>query len=150
VEQFKVGKTFYERAVMIDTGPLIAMYDPSDKRGEDVQSILHLMYQRNIPLYITQLTIAETHRRILYDLGYKLAYKFVDSVTDGTVNILVASSEDITKAIEIITRYTDQTITLTDAVSMALMLRLGIKDVLSFDWHFSLLNFNLVSTGNSL
>jgi len=131
---------------MIDTGPLISLYDKKDSRRKKVKKAIQDMQKAGYPFFITMLTIAETQRRILFDINYVTALDFLDVITDGSINLIRYDKNDFTSAIDIIKRYTDQKITLTDAVNMAIMKRLGIIKVLSYDRHFSILNFTLVPT----
>ena len=130
--------------MLLDTGPLISLYDAKDNRGERINAIMQQMQRLKYPVCITLLTIAETQRRILYDIGYKRALEFLKAINDGSVHILEIEKKDIIDAIDVIERYSDQKISCTDAVSMAVMKRIGIQKVLSYDWHFGLLNFSVL------
>lgn len=133
---------------MLDTGPLIALYDPSDCRGTAVQALIQHMKQDKYPVCITRLTIAEAHNRILYDVNESQALAFLETITDGSIHILDLEVSDVSEAIAIIKRYPGQKITCTDAVSMAVMKRMGIRSVLSYDHHFWYLNFSVLPQGN--
>jgi predicted nucleic acid-binding protein len=143
-ENLPIGQTIYERAVMLDTGPLISLFDPKDNRGEQVRLILQGVQVQKYPVCITQLTIAEAHRRLLYDIGHQQALNFLEAITDGSINILDVGQGDIFDALGIVRRYFDQRITFTDAINMAVMKRVGIHKALSYDFHFQLLNFSLL------
>jgi predicted nucleic acid-binding protein len=45
---------------------------------------------------------------------------------------------------EYVKRFSDQKLTFTDTVNMAVMRRLGLRKVFSFDWHFGLLGFQVI------
>ena len=141
VDVGRVGQTIYERAVMLDTGPLISLYDPRDSRGEQVSTTLQQVQKLKYPVCVTLLTIAEAHRGILYNVGYEHALEFLKAICDGSVHIVPIEEKDINNAINIIGRYSDQDISYTDAVSMSVMKRMGIYKVLSYDHHFWVLNF---------
>jgi predicted nucleic acid-binding protein len=142
----RVPKTIYERAILLDTGALEAIADPKDQyHGSAVRyraELLELAY----PLYITTLTIAETHRRLLYQphLGYPQALNFLQNVYDGSTNIVRPLEEDELRAMEYVKQFSDQKLTFTDTINMAVMRRLGLRKVFSFDWHFGLLGFQVV------
>jgi predicted nucleic acid-binding protein len=40
-------------------------------------------------------------------------------------------------------KYSDKDLTYTDAINMAVMIRIGLKNVFAFDWHFTLLGFQV-------
>jgi predicted nucleic acid-binding protein len=141
-----VPHSIYERAVLLDTSALEAIIDARDRCNKDaIQCLIEL---RNIsyPIYITNLTIAETHRRLLYKPHFdnRLALSFLVNIYDGSVNIVRATEADELKAIGYIERFGDQKLTLTDAVSMAVMIRLRMRKIFSFDWHFRLLGFQII------
>jgi predicted nucleic acid-binding protein len=45
---------------------------------------------------------------------------------------------------EYVKRFSDQKLTFTDTINMAVMRRLGLRKVFSFDWHFGLLGFQVI------
>ncbi len=136
-----IGNTIYERAVMLDTSPLVALFDQADARQADVRGKLLTLQQAQIPVFITHIIMAETHARILQRFGIQSAASFLDTISDGSVNIVATEHIDLRKAREIIARFPDQDISLADATTMAVMLRMGILNVLTFDHHYWLLNF---------
>jgi len=129
---------------MLDSGPLISLYDSRDDRGEQVRATLQKLQELQYPLCITHLTVAETHTHILYNVGYKRALEFLRAITDGSVHVLEIEAKDAIDAIDIIEKYRDQGIAYTDAVSMSIMKRVGIQTVLSYDHHFWALNFHIL------
>ena len=143
-----VGGRIYERAIMFDSGPLISLYDPRDDRGSRVQEIIESASSSKYPLCISLVVISETHKRLLYDTGYHSALRFVgDFDTDirqGNINLLIPTIGDIERCVDILRRFSDQDISFTDALTMTLMKREGIRKVLTFDRHFQLLNFSLI------
>ena len=134
---------------MFDSGPLISLYDPRDDRGIEIQTILQRSVNSGFPIIITIPIISETHRRLLYDVGYIAAYRFLfdfrRDITSDDINLLDTTDSDFTDALAIINRYSDQSITFTDAIVMSIMKRIGIQKVLSFDHHFWILNFTVIS-----
>lgn len=140
----RVGYTIHERAVMLDTCSLVSLYDPGDDRGEVISVMLEQMKERKYPVYITLLTIAETHNRILQHVGYERALGFLKAITDGSVHILEIQETDITDAIGFIEKYSDKQISCTDALSAAVMRRMRIQHVLSYDRHFRDLGFFII------
>jgi len=141
-----VPRSIYERAVLFDTCALEAIADPRDQYHEVATQCLAQLRPLGYPFYVTTLTIAETHRRLLYKpyLGNLPALRFLEGVYDGSINIVRPLEEDELQAMEYIRRFKDQKLTLYDTVSMAVMNRLGLRKVLSFDWHFTLLGFQVI------
>lgn len=141
-----VPRSIYERAVLFDTCALEAIADPRDKYHKAATQCLAELKQLAYPFYVTTLTIAETHRRLLYKphLGILAALRFLESMYDGSSNIVRSLEEDELQAMEYIKRFDDQTLTFTDTTNMAVMNRLGLRKVFSFDWHFTLLGFQVI------
>ncbi|MBN2003923.1 MAG: PIN domain-containing protein [Anaerolineae bacterium] len=143
-----VPRTIYERAVLFDTCALEALVDQYDKYHQDAVQCLQELQRMSYPFYVTTFTIAETHRRLLYKprQGIAPALNFLEGVYDGAFNIVRPDEEDERQGLAYIERFTDQKLTVTDSVSMAVMKRLGLRKVFSFDWHFTLLGFQTIPT----
>lgn len=141
-----VPRSIYERAVLFDTCALEAIADPRDQYHKAAAQCLAELRRLAYPFYVTTLTIAETHRRLLYEphLGNLPALRFLESIYDGSTNIVRPLEEDELRAIEYIKRFEDQKLTFTDTISMAVMNRLGLRKIFSFDWHFTLLGFQVI------
>lgn len=60
------------------------------------------------------------------------------------LEILRPGPEEETEAIRLFEKYADQEVSFTDAVSFALMRRLGIKRAFTFDRHFRLAGFEVI------
>lgn len=140
----QIGQTIYEQALMLDSGPLISLYTPNDPEKNTIKELLQQIESQSYPVCITHLTIAETHRRILYDVNQGIAMSFLSNIYDRTINIFELQDPDIQDAIGIIARYSDQQISYTDAISMAVMKRIGIRKILTYDHHFQILNFSIL------
>jgi len=141
-----VPHSMYERAVLFDTCALEAIADPRDKYHGAASQCLSEFRRLAYPFYVTTLTIAETHRRLLYKphLGFLSALRFLEGVYDGSTNIVRLLEEDELQAVQYIKRFKDHKLTITDTISMAVMKRLGLRKVFSFDWHFTLLGFQVI------
>ena len=128
-----LGRTLYARAVLADTGALLALADNGDSHSVDAVTCIQSIARHNLPFFISIPTIYESHRRLLFDLGHSAATRFLESIYDGSINILRTIDEDEQEARRILARYQALNLTQTDAVNMALMIRFGIATVFSFD-----------------
>ena len=133
---FPVGRTLYSHAVLVDTGAFLALADVKDKNHKDAVECLKKIAEYRLPLFVPLPIIYESHKRFLFDLGQLAAKRFLNSIYDGSLNIVRTIEEDERQANILLERYKDLKLTLTDASSMALMLRLGIAASFSFDRHF--------------
>jgi len=142
----RVPKSLYEQAILLDTGAVEALADSKDQYHQSAVHCRADLLELTYPLFITTLTIAEAHRRLLYKahLGHRQALNFLDDIYGGSVHIIRPFAEDELQAREYIRRFSDQKLTFTDTVNMAVMRRIGLLKVFSFDWHFGLLGFQVI------
>lgn len=134
--QALIGKGLYSRAVLIDTGAFLALANSRDTHHSAAFECLKSIAKYRLPIFISLPTIYESFRRILFDLGQQSARRFLDQVLDGSDNLKRTIIEDEHEARKLIQRYAALQLTLTDAANMALMIRLEIAVVFSFDRHF--------------
>ena len=131
-----VGKSLYSRAVLADTGAILALANSRDRNHGVAEDCLRSIHSYRLPIYAPLPIIYETHKRLLFDLGPASSKRFLDSVRNNSVIVIRTIVEDEQEAKLLIERYQDLRITLFDAVSMAIMLRVGIAVSFSFDRHF--------------
>lgn len=136
-----VHRLIFERAVLIDTSALYALADSRDSRHEQATECLNMIAQFHLPVWIANFTIAEAHRLILHNLGTRIGLSFLENVYDGSIAVERAFEIDEQQARNYLSRFADQSIPYTDAISFAIMKRLGIAKAFTFDWHFRLLGF---------
>jgi len=89
-------------------------------------------------MFISNCVSAETHALVLSRRGRDLAARVLFA-TDSNPRIrrIQATPDDERRAREIIVRYDDKAFSLTDAISFAIMERLGISHAFTFDRHFA-------------
>jgi len=134
--QIPFGKGLFARSVLIDTGAFIALADTKDKFHKEAVDCLGLIAKNRLPLFVTVPTIYETQRNIIHKLGLNASRNFLDSIYDGSHNIVRTIEEDDIEAKKLIEKYASLELTLTDSVNMVIMLKIGIAKVFSFDRHF--------------
>ena len=89
----------------------------------------------------SNLVLAETWRLLHHKLHWQAAESFWRIIRQGAADLEVVSAEDMEGAWLIGQRYPDQDFSLTDRTSFALMERLQIVDVATFDHHFAIYRF---------
>lgn len=137
----QIGKSLYSSSVLIDTGAFIALKDPLDINHNFALNCSVEIARRHLPLFVTTPTICETQRRFLFDFGVVEAQSLLENIYDGSFNIIRTVEADELKAIELTTKYKSHELTLTDAINMAVMLRLEIANAFSFDRHYPQVGF---------
>ena len=72
--------------------------------------------------------------------------QFIREIRAGNTIIVRARASDEERAERILFRYTDKDFSFADAISFAVMERLGIQLAFTFDHHFEQYGFTIVST----
>ena len=133
-----IPQTLYERAVFLDTSAFIELQlNKPDALDCKQQIDLYLL-----PMYTTTLIIAETHRRLLFDHGKNPAFSFLSWIYTSNVTIIRHDIPEDCVAKNLVYQFWDLGITYCDAVSFAVMLKLGIFKAFTYDCeHFRAVGF---------
>lgn len=133
-----VPQAIYERAVFLDTSALIEL----QLQNPDATNCREQIDLNLIPTYTTTLVIAETHRRLLYDHGRDLAFSFLSGIFASNTVIIRHDKPEDTVARHLLRQYWDLNLPFCDAVSFAVMLKLGIFKSFTYDCkHFQAVGF---------
>lgn len=127
--------------MFLDSGALIAAQNPRDEHHQSAHECLRKIAAHRLPVFAPSPAVYETHRLLLFRLGRAGAREALQNILDGSVTIVPQELVDEERALQLLDRYSDVDLTLTDAVSMAIMERLRIATCMSFDHHFSLSGF---------
>ena len=129
----------------VDTSALIAFADRSDT--------YHLLFRRLFSspprLITTPLVIAEGHGWFLRRYDRTRALQFLAMIELMTPRELIpVGPDEQTAAIAILRRFSDQDLTLADAVGLHLMAVRGVRECWSTDFHLGLTGIPLVIHGH--
>jgi predicted nucleic acid-binding protein len=120
--------------IVADTSGLVALLDAGEPEHERVRDAIE---DDAGPLLAIDFVLAETDYLVLRRLGAEAERGFVAQVKSGAIHREPVTSADIDRASEILERYADQELGLTDASVMAVAERLDAP-VLTLDRrHFS-------------
>jgi len=135
-----------DNIIFVDTSAYFALIYEKDGNHEKARNFLELAEKHKLILLTSNFIIAETHVLILRtpSLGYRIAKFFLEDIRTTLNKPERITEEDEERAFEIITKYSDKYFTYTDATSFALMERLGIKRVFTFDNHYNQYGFQKV------
>lgn len=125
------------RTVLADTGPLYALADPADQFHTRATSDLATITDKGFTVVINYATLCEAYTLVRRRLGGNYARQWLTELLDGAA-LLNPEPSDYQWAAGQIERFADQPITLVDAVTVAVSLRLGVP-VWSFDRHLALM-----------
>lgn len=138
------GKQGLSPVTFIDTGAFFSVFDRSDVFHDQAARYLQRCGQEGHRLVTSNFVLAESHALLLSRLGSSHARRFLQSVLQGRVVVERVTEVDEERARRILFRYLDKTYTYTDSTSFALMERLGIGHVFTFDRHFAQYGFSMV------
>ncbi len=121
-------------SIFADTGALLAAYNPRDKYYQAAQAFFHSDHR----FVTTNFVVDETITLALNRVGHRLAVELGDNLWSGNLaGIVYVTKTDQRLAWDLFKRYDDKMFSFTDCTSFAVMLRLGLTDVFTFDGDFT-------------
>jgi predicted nucleic acid-binding protein len=122
------------RAVLVDTGPLYALVDPSDQYHSRAAGELERLTAGGYVLHVAYPNLLEAYTLVLRKLGGNVALGWLAEVRDG-FGLLNPNRESYWAAANKVRRYPDQAITLFDAVLAVLAEEVRLP-IWTYDHHF--------------
>jgi len=124
-------------AVFIDTSAYLAVLKRDDYHHREALAVVESLTRQRAALFTSNFVIAETHAILLRYLGHEPARTYLQQMDDSRATVIVrAEAADEAAARSIIYRYADKDFSLTDAISFAIMARLGLGQAFTYDKHF--------------
>jgi predicted nucleic acid-binding protein len=119
----------------VDTGIWVALIDAADPLHGRAVALIE--GYRSFPLFSNDMVLSETVTLFCRELGPEVAARFGCDFLDGKFGTLVSTERaDWVQAFALIEAYREQTLSAADAASMAVVRRLDLEKVASFDRHF--------------
>jgi predicted nucleic acid-binding protein len=132
------------RVFFADTAFWKAVADNRDEKHEEASSLLRDIYSQSVELIISDYVFSETLTLIRLRAGHQKAMDWSKNLLSSKAIRFTRIDEKLfSSALSIFSRYNDQTLSFVDCSSFALIKAFRIKDVLTFDSDFRLLNVNL-------
>jgi predicted nucleic acid-binding protein len=132
--------------IVCDTGVLVAAAindDAYHRQSVDLLTSLHLTGER---VLVPATVAAEVGYMLGRDDHHDREADFLDSMGDGTFNLVDLTAEDYSRAAELVRQYSDLPFGTTDATVVALCERLGLREVATLDRrHFTIVRPRHVS-----
>lgn len=125
------------RAVLVDTGPLLALADPSDQYHDRAHETLGRLASTDRGLLFSYPVVSETYTLLLRHLKPAFAQRWLGAIETGA-SLVNPTDRDYLDAIRLLRRYGDQAISLVDATLAILSKRLELP-VWTFDRDFDVL-----------
>jgi predicted nucleic acid-binding protein len=133
------------RRVLVDTSAFYALTDPRDENHTTAAALRNHLIAERWRLFTTELILAETHALLLARLGRSTALQLLQAIEASPTTILPATPADHRRARAILSQYDDKEFSLTDAISFAVMERLGISYAFTFDRDFTQYGFTVLT-----
>jgi uncharacterized protein len=121
------------KRIVIDAGPLIALFDKDDKYHPDAMKFLR-DFKGELISNIAVITEV-TH---LLDFSVRVQIDFLQWVGNGGISIAEILREDLQRIIELTEKYSDLPMDFADASLVVLCERMKIKDIASVDRDFGI------------
>lgn len=124
-------------SVFVDTSVWYAAADSNDAGNSRAKSVL----AAGEPLVTTDHVLIETWILLRHRIRRQAAERFWDGLRSGVASVELVGAADLEAAWAIGTSYRDQDFSIVDRTSFAVMRRLGIERVASFDNDFAVYRF---------
>lgn len=126
--------------IMIDTSAVYAMLDRSDQMHGKAKDYLLDLARKKRKVMLTNFIVAECHALISSRLNHQMARDWIKNLCWPVERV---SEEDETRALQIILSHEDKSYSYTDAITFAVMERIGLSTTLAFDHYFAQYGFTL-------
>ena len=121
--------------VLLDASFWIALRDQREPQFAKAQAVARQLFKEKVQLVITPFILAEVHA--YFSRSPHLTLQILNDFENNPVMCCESlTSADQREAIAILRKHRDKAYSFCDAVSFALMRRLGIRQAASFDDHF--------------
>lgn len=126
-------------SVFVDTSVLYAAVDAGDVGHQRAKDVI----DGEQMLVCTDHVLVETMLLVTRRAGWQIAERLWHGLRGGIARIEITTSADLELAASIGERFADQEFSLVDRTSFAVMHRLGISQVASFDKDFAVYRFGV-------
>lgn len=129
------------KRIFVDTSAWVAVTNRRDQYHAEAGNFYQGIFKDH-ELLTTNLVAAETYILLRLDCGLEVALGWWERIASSLKVKIIYVDPDLTEeAITILRRYDDQTFSLTDAISFALMKKMKITAAFAFDVHFTTAGF---------
>ncbi len=130
--------------IFIDTGAFLAHIMPDDQFSDSASEAWQRLEQERTPLFSSEPVLIETTNFLIRQQSPDIAAEWLRHVIPSNeIRWLQPSKDDFRHAKDLIVKFSDQCLSLTDAISFSLMKRHAISNAFSYDKHFSMAGFKL-------
>lgn len=136
------------KGLFVDTSAWYSLVNAAHRDHNVLARELRQQIRSGAQLVSTNLVVAETHALLLRRAGRHAAFAFLESVSQSPNQVETITPERTATAISgWIEPFSDQSFSLADAASFAVMTELGIREALTLDSHFAAAGFVMLPHG---
>lgn len=131
--------------IFIDTSAWVAIADRNDQYAKEAGEAYKSLILKREQLITSDLVLVETYNLLSQTIGSRATVHFGNRLKENPfLKVVSVTISDWEKAWKILERYDDKDFSFTDCTSFALMERLKIKTVFTFDAHFTQYGFSKI------
>jgi predicted nucleic acid-binding protein len=124
------------RKIFIDTSLLTAFVDRGNARHLRAAKSLEVTASIGYRIYTTPAIINEAYEELRRQVGTTVALEFLQTVLQSGIEVIFLQKMDLNAAYRILKVNRTEPISLTEALTAALMQRKGITQIMTFrPWH---------------
>ncbi len=128
--------------LFVDTGAFYARYVAGDQYHQEAHTLWEKVRQEKLACLTSNFVLAELVTLIAYCFGSSQALTTAREIYDsGAIEIYRPTLENEMRGLDFIARFSDQRISMTDAVSFAVMEKQDLTTAFTFDHHFEIAGF---------
>lgn len=126
------------RRVFVDTSGFLGLLVAEDANHVRARSLFEQAHRERWQLVTTNAVIIECYSLFLVRTrdGRRNAIAFLDAIERDRVHVERIRVADESRAVALLRAHEDKSYSLCDALSFAVMERLGVTDAIAFDRHF--------------
>lgn len=119
--------------ILIDAGPIIALFDKDDSYHEKV---LNFIKDKGFRFVTTTAVVTEVSHML--DFNVNVQIQFLEWIKNDGIQLYEVKQKDIVEIIELTKKYKDRPMDFADATLVIAAKRTGIKKIISIDSDFDI------------
>lgn len=136
-----------DKHIFIDTEAYLALFNKRDQHHKKSCELWDEISDSERILITTNHVIDELATLLARRTSYDFASRKLHEIYNSEYPIITRSDQkDELAALGLFNKYSDQKVSFTDCISFVVMKRLKIRQVFSFDRHFSIWKFEVIPT----
>ena len=139
----RVNPVLYRDAALVDTSAVFALFDETDQLHDEARRF----FQTNklgLAWYAIDTTAHESYTRVRYDLSRSKAVNAYSLLRGFCIQVVRHVPDDEEHAWLLLERYAEHALSFQDALCAAVMRRIGVFKVFTFDHDFWTMGFEVI------